>query len=210
MFSSGGYLMQAVVEERENRTMEVMVTSLTPNQLMAGKIIGDTAIGLTQIILWILFIVIPVLIGRELIKFLQGIQISSQTILITLLVMLPSFVLVAGLMATIGATVSESREGQQMTGLISLPVWIPYMLTFALMSAPNSPLSIALSFLPLTAPVSMLMRDGLTIVPFWQIAVSSAIQTLAAVGVIWLAGRAFRAGMLRYGKKLSFREIFRS
>ncbi|HTX89890.1 MAG TPA: ABC transporter permease [Anaerolineales bacterium] len=208
MFTSGGYLMQAVVEEKENRTMEVIVTSVTPNELMAGKILGDTAIGLTQILLWILFIVIPILVGRSSLKFLQGIQVSTQTLVVMLAVMLPSFVLVAALMATIGATVSEAREGQQMTGLISLPIWIPYMLFGLLMSNPNSPIALVLGMLPLTAPVTMLVRDGLTILPAWQIAVSSAIQVLFAIGGIWLAGRAFRLGMLRYGKRLAWRELF--
>jgi ABC-2 type transport system permease protein len=208
MFTSGGYLMQAVVEEKENRTMEVMVTSVTPNQLMAGKIIGDTSIGLTQLVLWILFIVIPILVGRSSIKFLQGIQISGQTLAVMIFVLLPSFILVAALMATIGATVGEAREGQQMTGLISLPIWIPYMLFALLMGNPNSPVAMALSFLPLTSTVTMLVRDGLTILPAWQIAVSSVIQSLCAVGAIWMAGRAFRLGMLRYGKRLVLKEIF--
>jgi ABC-2 type transport system permease protein len=208
MFSAGGYLMQAVVEEKENRTMEVIITSVTPNQFMAGKIIGDTAVGLTQIMLWILFIVVPILVGRNSFKFLQGIQLSTQTLVVLVFTMLPSFVLVAALMATIGATVTEAREGQQMTGLISLPIWIPYMLTSLLMSNPNSPLSITLSMIPLTAPITMLIRDGLTILPVWQIAVCSAIQVLCALGAIWLAGRAFRLGMLRFGKRLAWRELF--
>ncbi len=208
MFTSGGYLMQAVVEEKENRTMEVMVTSVTPGQLMAGKILGDTSIGLTQIFMWMLFIVIPILIAKRSFAFLQAIQISGQTLLVMALIMLPSFVLVAGLMAMIGATVSEAREGQQMTGIIAFPIWIPYMLTMILMSNPNSPIATTLSFIPLMAPVTMLVRDGLTILPFWQIAASSAIQITAAVLVIWLTGKAFRAGMLRYGQRLSLREIF--
>jgi len=208
MFTSGGYLMQAVVEEKENRTMEVMVTSVTPNQLIAGKILGDTGIGLTQILLWIVFLVIPILIFQRSVEFLRAIQISGQSALVMVLVVLPSFVLVAGLMAMIGATVSEAREGQQMTGLVSMPVWIPYALFAVMMGNPNSPLAMTLSFLPLMAPVTMLLRDGLTILPFWQIGLSSAIQIAGAALVIWLAGKAFRAGMLRYGKKLSLRELF--
>ena len=208
MFTSGGYLMQAVVEEKENRTMEVIITSISPNQFMAGKIIGDTCVGLTQILAWLLMIVIPILVEGKAIPFLQGLQLSSQTLAVLVFTMLPSFVLVAALMAAIGATVTEAREGQQMTGLISLPVWIPYMLTGLLMSNPNSSLSLALSMIPLTAPVAMLIRDGLTILPVWQIGLSSAIQILCAVAAIWLAGRAFRLGMLRYGKRLSWRELF--
>jgi ABC-2 type transport system permease protein len=208
MFSTGGYLMQAVVEEKENRTMEVIITSVSPNQFMAGKIIGDTAIGLTQIILWMLFIVIPILVLRNTMSFLRGIQIAPQTLLLGVFVMFPAFILVSALMAAIGATVSEAREGQQMVGMLSLPIWIPYMLTSLLMSNPNSPLALGLSLFPLTAPLTMLMRDGLTILPAWQIALSSAIQVLSAVGAIWLAGRAFRLGMLRYGKRLKWREVF--
>lgn len=208
MFISGGYLMQAVVEEKENRTMEVLITSVSPNQFMAGKIIGDICIGLTQILAWLLLISLPVLFGRGALPFLEGLQLSSQTLLVLALTMLPSFVLVAALMATIGATVTEAREGQQMTGLISLPVWIPYMLAGLLMSSPNSRLSIALSMIPLTAPVAMLIRDAMTVLPLWQIGLSSAIQALCAVGAIWLAGRAFRLGMLRYGKRLTWRELF--
>lgn len=208
MFSTGGYLMQAVVEEKENRTMEVIITSVSPNQFMAGKIIGDTSIGLTQIFLWMLFIVIPILVFRDSISFLHGIQIAHQTLLLLIFVMFPAFVMVSALMAAIGATVSEAREGQQMMGIISLPIWIPYMLTGLLMSNPNSPMALSLSLFPLTAPLTMFMRDGMTILPAWQIALSSIIQVLSAVGAIWLAGRAFRLGMLRYGQRLKWREVF--
>ena len=208
MVSTGGYLMQAVVEEKENRTMEVIITSVSPNQFMAGKIIGDTAIGLSQILLWMVFIVIPILVLRNRISFLRGIQIAPQTLLLGAFVMFPAFILVSALMAAIGATVSDAREGQQMVSILSLPIWIPYMLTGLLMSNPNSPLALGLSLFPLTAPLTMLMRDGLTILPAWQIALCAAIQVLCAAGAIWLAGRAFRLGMLRYGKRLKWREVF--
>jgi len=82
------------------------------------------------------------------------------------------------------------------------------MLIGLLMSSPNSSLSLVLSLIPLTAPVAMLVRDGLTILPVWQIALSAVIQIVCAVAAIWLAGRAFRLGMLRYGKRLSWRELF--
>jgi ABC-2 type transport system permease protein len=95
-----------------------------------------------------------------------------------------------------------------MTGLISLPIWIPYMLTVVLMNNPNSPMAIVLSMLPLTAPITMLVRDSLTILPAWQIALCAVIQIACAAAAIWAAGRAFRLGMLRYGKRLSLRELF--
>jgi ABC-2 type transport system permease protein len=175
---------------------------------MAGKIIGDTTIGLTQIFLWMLFIVIPILVFRNHISFLEGIQISPQTLILGVFVMFPAFILVAALMAAIGASVAEAREGQQMISIISLPIWIPYMLVAVIMESPNSPLALGLSLFPLTAPLTMLMRDGLTILPTWQIAASSAFQVICAAGAIWLAGRVFRLGMLRYGKRLKWSEVF--
>ncbi len=208
IFSTGGYLMQAVVEEKENRTMEVIVTSVSPNQFMAGKIIGDISIGLTMILLWVLVIGIIVLAGRGSIAFLRNIQVSTQTLVLLLAVMMPSFVTLAALMAAVGATVAEAREGQQVTGFLSLPLWIPYMLIGLIMENPNSPLAVTLSMLPLTAPLTMLMRDGFAILPAWQIALSAAIQTACALGAIWLAGRAFRVGMLRYGKRVRWGEVF--
>jgi ABC-2 type transport system permease protein len=111
-------------------------------------------------------------------------------------------------MAAVGATVTEAREGQQVTGILALPIWIPYMLVGVIFRSPNSPLAVLLSMLPLTAPLAILMRDGVAILPAWQIGLSALIQVLAAAGAIWLAGRAFRLGMLRYGKRLKWREIF--
>ena len=208
MFSTGGYLMQAVVEEKENRTMEVVLTSVSSNQFMAGKIIGDVSIGMTQIFLWGAFIAVVILVGRTYLAFLRQVTISPQTILLTVAIMFPAFIMVAALMAMAGATVVDAREGQQITGLLGLPVWIPYILMFVLIENPNSPISILLSLLPMTGPLSMFIRDGFTILPAWQILLSSLVQVLGAVSAIWLAGRAFRLGMLRYGKRLRLREIF--
>ncbi len=208
MFTAGGYLMQAVVDEKENRTMEVVLTSVSPNQFMAGKILADMSIGLTQIFAWLIFIIIAFKVAAGNFEILQSIQISPQIILLSLVIQLPTFVMVSAFMALIGATVSEAREGQQMIGLISLPIWIPYMLVGMIMENPNSPLAIGLSLFPLTSSLTMLIRQGITIIPGWQIAASAVILVICAIGAIWLAGRAFRLGMLHYGKRIAWREIF--
>jgi ABC-2 type transport system permease protein len=208
MFTAGGYLMQAVVEEKENRTMEVILTSVSPNQFMSGKIFADISMGLTQIFAWLAFIIIAIRIAARSLDFLQGIQVSPQLLQLCLVILLPTFVMVSAFMALIGATVSEAREGQQMIGLISLPIWIPYLLFYVIIENPNSPLAVALSLFPLTSSLTMLIRQGVTILPAWQIALSSIILLLCSLAAIWLAGKAFRLGMLRYGKRLSLREIF--
>lgn len=208
MFTSGGYLMQAVVEEKENRTMEVILTSISPNQFMTGKIFADICIGLTQIFAWLVFIIVGIRIASSSISFLQGIQVSPQLLILFVVILMPTFVMVSAFMALIGATVSEAREGQQMISLVSLPIWIPYMLIGLIIGNPNSPVAVTLSMLPLTSSLTMLIRQGVTILPAWQIALSSIISVVGAVFAIWLAGRAFRLGMLRYGKRLAWREIF--
>jgi ABC-2 type transport system permease protein len=208
MSTSSGYLLQAVVEEKENRTMEIMVTSVSPGQLMSGKIIADIAVGMTQILVWGIFVVLILVFGKSYIPVLNGVQFSVATILILLAVMIPAFVMICGLMAAVGATVTEASEGQQVLGLFTLPIWLPYILISVFMQNPNSPLAIALSFFPLTAPMTIALRIGFATIPGWQMITSIVILVLSACGAIWLAGRAFRLGMLRYGQRLRWKEIF--
>ncbi len=207
LFTSSGYLMSALVEEKENRTMEIVVTSVSTNQLMAGKVIGNLSVGLTQMLVWVSALVIAYLLGRNQLTWLQSIHISLVEILSLAAIFLPAFVLVAALMAMIGSTVTESREAQQMVGLINLPVVAPYWLATPFIMNPNGGLAVALSFFPLTAPVSMSIRIAMTVVPIWQVVLSSLILIFSAAGAIWLSARAYRLGMVRYGKKVAFKEL---
>lgn len=207
IFTTSGYLMQAVVEEKENRTVEILITSVSPFQMMAGKIIGIIAVGLTQIVTWLGVAFLGVLLGRNYFEWLRALHISPDFVGLTVVIMLPSFVLIAALMAAVGATVTESREGQQVTGLFTLPVMVPYWFTYQIMSNPNGPLAVAMSYFPLTAPVALTMRAGFTSLTLSEILLSVGLLSLSAVGALWLAGRAFRLGMLRYGQRLNLREI---
>jgi ABC-2 type transport system permease protein len=204
---SGGYLLQALVEEKENRTMEIVITSVSPSQLMGGKIAGNLSVGLTQLLLWLLFPAIAFLVVARFINLGQEINFSPQYLALTVLTLIPAFVLVAALMATVGATATEAREAQQIAGLFTLPIVVPYWFVTPIITHPNSPLAIGMSLFPLTAPVSLPLRAAFTTVPFWQAALSIGMLFAAAAGAIWLAGRAFRLGMLRYGKRLSWREL---
>jgi len=209
VMTSGGYLMQAVVEEKENRTMEIVITSVTPNQLMTGKIIGNIAVGLTQLVIWLVFGWIGLTVGGQFWPVLQDFSLPTNFIVVLLLILLPSFVMIAALMAAIGSTMTEMREAQQISGMFSLPITIPFYLSSTIMMNPNGLLAMVLSYFPLTSPVTILMRMAFTVVPAWQIALNIAILVIFALFAIWFAGRAFRMGMLQYGKKLSIKEIFR-
>lgn len=207
IFTTSGYLMQAVVEEKENRTVEILITSVSSFQMMAGKIIGIIAVGMTQIVTWLGVAFLGVLLGRNFFEWLQALRISADFVGLTVMVMLPSFVLIAALMAAVGATVTESREGQQVTGLFTLPVMIPYWFTYQIMSNPNGTLAVAMSYFPLTAPVALTMRAGFTSLSIGEILFSVGLLSLSALGALWLAGRAFRLGMLRYGQRLNLCEL---
>lgn len=205
---SGGYLLQAVVEEKENRTMEIVVTSVSPTQLMAGKIVGNLSVGLTQMLVWAFFPALGFFILRNQVPFLQAVKIDPQFGWLSVLTLLLAFIMVAALMAMVGATATEAREAQQVAGLFTLPLVMPYWFTSQIMFNPNGAFATALSIIPLTSPLSLPLRAAFTHVPEWQVALSLGLLAASAILAIWLAGRAFRLGMLRYGKRLKLTEIF--
>lgn len=207
--TSGGYLLQAVVDEKENRTMEIMVTSISPGQLMAGKILGNLSVGLTQVIVWALSGVLAVnLLMRSMPQFAIDSLANASFFWLMLATFLPSFIMVAALMAAVGATVTETREAQQVAGLFTLPIFMPLWFTGVIFRYPNGGLATFLSFFPLTAPLTLPLRAALTDIPIWEIILTVSLLILTAIGAIWIASRAFRLGMLRYGKRLTWKEIF--
>jgi ABC-2 type transport system permease protein len=207
--TSGGYLLQAVVEEKENRTMEIVITSISPDQLMAGKILGNLSVGLTQLLVWFA-VPMGMFFGvRPFIPFLKDINLGGSYVWMSLAALPAAFVLVASLMAMAGAVATESREAQQVAGLFTLPLFMPYWLISLLIHSPNSALAVGMSLFPMTAPVTLPARAAFTVIPTWQIVLSLGLLYVSAIGALWLAGRAFRLGMLQYGKRLKFAELFR-
>ncbi len=120
VMTSGGYLLQAVVEEKENRTMEIVITSVSPSQLMTGKILGNIGVGLTQLVVWLVFAWLGLKIAGNFWPFLQDFSLPPNYVAILLLLLLPSFVMVAAIMSAIGSTMTEMREAQQISGMVSL------------------------------------------------------------------------------------------
>jgi ABC-2 type transport system permease protein len=209
IFTTSGYLMQAVVEEKENRTMEVLVTSVSPLQLMSGKIIGLIGVGLTQFLGWVSFGVLGVLVGRNYFSWMQSARMSPSVLLWSFIILIPSFVMVASLMVAVGSTVTEASEGQQISGLFTMPIVIPYWFVTLIMNNPNGLVAQVLSFFPLTAPVTLTLRLAFAVIPIWQIGLNLLELILAAALAIWFASRAFRLGMLQYGRRLTLQQIIR-
>ncbi len=204
---SGGYLLQSVTEEKENRTIEMLVTSVSTSQLMVGKIIGNLSVGLTHLLIWALTGAGGVVLVMRVFPELSGFGIDLSFLGLMLITFLPAYIMVAALMAMVGSTAAEARDAQQIAGLFSIPVAAPLWFLTMIIKEPNSPLAIGLSLFPFTAPATLPMRGVLTSLPLWQVVLSVSLLVICAILALWLAGRAFRLGMLRYGKKITLREL---
>lgn len=209
LMMSSGYLMGGVVEEKENRTMEVLVTSVSSLQMVVGKVLGVVAISFTQLVTWGLVGVLTVIIGGQVLgnEFLLELTIPWDPLLKIVAIAIPSYILTAGVMFTIGATVTEAQEGQSFGAIFFVINMLPVYMIPILIESPNSPVSIALSMLPFTALMATGLRSMFSALPLWQVALSVAIQTLFAILTLWVASRVFRLGMLRYGKRIRLGEI---
>ncbi|MGD8753413.1 MAG: ABC transporter permease, partial [Anaerolineales bacterium] len=205
VMSSAGYFLQAVTDEKENRTMEIMITSISPEQLIAGKALGLMAVALTLVVIWVFTLVVSLLVAPRFIEELQGITLPWEVLVVFAAFFIPSFALIAGMMTAIGGTVTELQEGQQIAGFMNLLFTFPLFLSVIVFANPNSPVLIMLSFFPTTAFITLTMRWGFTIIPTWQLIVSWCLLTISAVLSIWAASKIFRLGMLRYGQRLNLK-----
>ncbi len=206
---SSGYLMGAVAEEKENRTMEIMVTSISPLQMIGGKLLGIVAIALTLLVSWTLIVVLGIYAARILgIGWFQNLGMDWSVVLATVAIAAPAYVLVSALMIAIGTMVTSTQEGQSFSSVFIIFHMIPLYIGFAFVNDPESSLAVTLSILPFTSLMATAMRNLFYSVPSWQIAVSACVQTVCAVIALWLASRAFRLGMLRYGQRLRWRSLF--
>jgi ABC-2 type transport system permease protein len=209
LLMSSGYLMQAVVDEKENRTMEVLMTSISPMQLIGGKVLGIAAIGLTQLAAWILVGVVAVALGSNVlgIEWFRNPSLDWGPILAVVAIAIPSYVLACAIMFTVGSTIAQDQEGQQIGVLIFMLYMIPLYALVIIGETPDATPSVVLTLLPFTSMLTTGLRSLFSVVPWWQIAASFAIQAACAAGALWLASRAFRLGMLRYGQRLRIGEL---
>ncbi|MCA9970904.1 MAG: ABC transporter permease [Anaerolineales bacterium] len=207
VMGSAGYLLQVVTDEKENRTMEVMVTSITPLQLIGGKALGLMAVSLTQMLIWLVVAVGAILVGAQYIPLLQTLTIPWTFLLIVALFFLPSYALIAGMMTAIGGAVTELRQGQQIAGLLNLLFVFPFFFTVLIFGQPDSPILVALTLFPTTSFITVAMRWAVNVVPMWQLISSWLILVATAVFSVYVSSRIFRAGMLRYGQSLKLSGI---
>lgn len=208
IFMGASLLMQGVLEEKENRTLEVLMTSISPRQLLAGKIIGLGVVALVQLLIWAT--IGGTILGRGQAVFNGTVDLPWTVWLLMLAFFTLGYLFYASLMAGIGAISPSVRELSQLAILVSVPAVIPILFIPSLLSRPNGGLAIALSLIPFTAPSTMMMRQAMTSVPLWQTLLSLGLMLVAVVLTLNLAARLFRATTLLIGAKLSLRGIWRA
>jgi ABC-2 type transport system permease protein len=208
--TSSGYMMSVVVEEKESRTMEIVVTSVSIGQLMTGKIFGALGIALAQLLIWIVCLVGGILIGQAAgVPWLAKIQPRWHDLAQIAVVALPVCTFLTAAFTAIGATLTETHDAEQIGPVTLLLVILPVYFMGALSKDPGGMMAMALSLFPPTAVTTLGLRMLMMAVPWWQVLVSAAIALTFALFMIWLASKALRLGMLRYGQRLSLRELVR-
>ncbi len=233
VFLYGAQVMRGVIEEKTSRIVEVMVSSVRPFHLMLGKILGIGGVALLQFLVWlicgVLFYAIAVtfIIGDALdpAQLSQGAPIPTDSfafelqrnlesipfaylISTFLFFFLMGYLLYAAIFAAIGAAVDKEADTQQFMLPVSLPLLASIIVLIRALDEPGGALATGFSLFPLTSPVVMMARAPFG-VPIWQMGLSMGLLILTFLGTTWAAGRIYRTGILMYGKKASFKELFK-
>lgn len=205
-------VMRGVIEEKQWRIIEVLLSSVKPVQLMIGKLIGIGLVGLTQFAVWALTGSLVTMVGSMPLLKLTNTPIpnfSPMLMFFFVLYFVLGYFLYATLYAIVGAIVSNEEDGQQMQIPVTMTIMIPIMLSVLVMQDPNSTTSTVLSFVPFFSPILMFMRISFQTPPAWQIALSIVLMLVTIGAMIWLAAKIYRVGVLMYGKRPSLPEVAR-
>lgn len=211
MMSSGvtsGFLMNGVVEEKTNRIVEILITSVTPLQLLVGKILGLGLLGLTQLVVWGVAGFVLFSVGQST-PVLNGLSFPADLMALFVIYFILSYFLLASLLAGIGAVTDSEQESRQVSSIISLLFVIPFFFIVTFIEDPNGPLPVALTLIPVTAPMTALLRAGFGAIPAWQLILSLLILLVTTIVVVWASAKIFRWGLLLYGKRIGPRELWR-
>jgi ABC-2 type transport system permease protein len=211
IFFSAGYLLQGLGEEKENRVMEILLSSISPRQLLAGKIIGLGAAGLAQVVVWLIS-------AQFLARFasstwgaiIGNLQVPAEFLILGTIYFILGYLLFAVLMAGVGAISPTARDGQSLSTIFSLAGVAPLWFMAFIIQNPDKLLSQVLTIFPVTAPVTVMIRLGLAQIPVWEIAASIGVLVLSIFGCFILAAKLFRTYLLMYGKRPAFSEIVHS
>ena len=230
IFMYGTMVMRGVIEEKTSRIVEVIISSVKPFQLMMGKILGVALVGLTQFVLWIILTIIISTVAElafldanvmatemnssdksvilaQVAELTGGINLL-QIFLAFIFYFLAGYLMYSALFAAIGSAVDAEADTQQFVLPITIPLILSFVLITPIMENPDGTLAFWMSMIPFTSPVIMMVR-----LPFgvanWELALSIGILITSFIATTWLAGRIYRTGILMYGKKATYKEIWK-
>lgn len=203
---SSGYLLQGVSEEKENRVIEIILSSVRPHQLLFGKLLGLGAAGLLQLAVWLTVATLATTLLAAAALAVLDFKLFSGCLVFFVL----GFLMLGSLMTGTGALGSNARESQQMAAIWSTLTILPPAFTWiGILDAPNGALARTLGWFPLTSPIVMMLRLGTGQVPWWDVLVAIACLVAGVYVAVRISGALFRLGLLMYGKRPGLREILR-
>ncbi len=205
----GVSVMRAVLEEKNSRVMEVMLSSATSTELMAAKLIGVGAVGLTQIGIWIVMAAVYAFPALAASVSVGEIRIPPLTLAAFALFFVLGYLLFSTVYAAIGAVITSEQEGQQLQFIIILPLIISVFMMGPVMRAPDSQVAVWTSMVPFFSPVLMYLRIAVQPPPVWQIALSLLLLVATIAALLILCARIYRIGILMYGKRPTLPEIIK-
>jgi len=202
VLTSGQLLIRSVVEEKSNRVIEVLLSSCSAQDLMAGKILGLSALGIMQMLIWgVIGLGIAMKTGADI--------FSLETVLLSAVYVILGYLLFSAIFVAAGSPVTTEQEAQQITSYVSLILVFPIVLAVPAMQNPDSMLIRVLSFVPLLTPAFMVLRIPIQMPATWEILSTIGILILSSVFMMWAAGKIFRTAILVYGKRPTIPELIR-
>lgn len=231
IFSYGGYVTRGVIEEKTNRIVEVIASSVKPIELLTGKMAGVGALAITQFGIWIIaFAGLSAISGplalsmmdttsqmggdlaaaeAELPAFLDLPAIPPSLIVYFVIFFILGYLLYSSLFAAIGSAADSETDTQQLMMPVAAPIFIAYFIMFHAWRSPDSILSIVSSMIPFFAPILMVTRIAITEVPFWQIATAIILMILTFAGTMWISSKIYKVGILSYGSTASYKDLLK-
>lgn len=196
---------RSIIEEKSSRIFEVLLATIKPDELLAGKIIGVGAVGLTQVTIWM------VVVGTIAARFgaASSLSISPTQIVFFIVYFLLGYLLYSSTAAALGAMTNSEQELQQLNMFLMLPLFLCMLMLPVVITNPSSTLTRIVSQIPFCAPLLMNLRVSLHMPEWWEIALSIALILITTLGVLWVSARIYRVGILMYGKKPNLPEIMR-
>ena len=212
----GNATLRTTLEEKTQRTAELMVSAVRPIHLLGGKVLGVALVSLTQLAIWFgagwfLLTRAGLASGRieQAANFIQQLSPPAYVVIYFFIFFILGFLFYSGLFVSIGAMVTSETEAQQLQFPVTFPIIVSLMLMFLAIRDPSGSLVQVISMIPLFSPIVMIVRICVVLPPFWEIALSLALLLVGVWVSIWLAGRIFRVGLLMYGKRPSLPELIK-